>query len=104
MLSIQSFLNEAHKALEQLNPIKVYGKVTKAVGLIVESVGINASIGDICEIISEDNRIEAEVVGFKNGTVLLSPLGEIYGIKTGAKIAVNGKQSYIPLSDDILGR
>ncbi|MGB9822643.1 FliI/YscN family ATPase [Thermodesulfovibrio sp.] len=104
MLSIQFFLNEAHKALEQLNPIKVYGKVTKAVGLIVESVGINASIGDICEIISEDNRIEAEVVGFKNGTVLLSPLGEIYGIKTGAKIAVNGKQSYIPLSDDILGR
>ncbi|MGC8937483.1 MAG: FliI/YscN family ATPase, partial [Thermodesulfovibrio sp.] len=88
----------------QLNPIKFYGKVTKAVGLIVESVGINASIGDICEIISEDNRIEAEVVGFKNGTVLLSPLGEIYGIKTGAKIAVNGKQSYIPLSDDILGR
>jgi len=104
MLSIQSFLSEAEVLLKEINPVKVYGKVTKAVGLIVESVGINASIGDICEIVTEQNTVEAEVVGFKNGTVLLSPLGEIYGIRTGAKIAVKGKQSYIPLSDDILGR
>ncbi|GAB5047141.1 FliI/YscN family ATPase [Thermodesulfovibrio sp. TK110] len=104
MLSIQSFLSEAERALEQIKPVKIYGKVTKAVGLIVESIGINASIGDICEIISEENRIEAEVVGFKNGNILLSPLGEIYGIRTGAKITVKGKQSYVPLSDEILGR
>ncbi len=104
MLSIQSFLSEAERSLEQIKPVKIYGKVTKAVGLIVESIGINASIGDICEIISEENRIEAEVVGFKNGNILLSPLGEIYGIRTGAKITVKGKQSYVPLSDEILGR
>lgn len=104
MLSIQSFLNEAEKVLEQTNPVKIYGKVTKAVGLIVESVGITASIGDICEIITDENTVEAEVVGFKNGTVLLSPLGEIYGIRTGARIAVKGKQSYIPISNEILGR
>ncbi|WP_353683639.1 FliI/YscN family ATPase [Thermodesulfovibrio sp. 3907-1M] len=104
MLSIQSFFSEAEKALQQINPLKIYGKVTKAVGLIVESIGINASIGDICEIITEGNTIEAEVVGFKNGNILLSPLGEIYGIRTGAKIAVKGKQSYVSVSGDILGR
>lgn len=104
MLSIQSFLNKAEEVLEKTNPVKIYGRVTKAVGLIVESIGIDASIGDICEIITDGNRIEAEVVGFKNGTILLSPLGEIYGIKSGAKITVKGKQSYIPLDNDILGR
>lgn len=104
MLSIQSFLNKAEELLEKTNPVKIYGKVTKAVGVIVESIGIEASIGDICEIITDGNRIEAEVVGFKNGTILLSPLGEIYGIKSGAKITVKGKQSYIPLDNDILGR
>jgi len=104
MLSIQSFLSKAEEVLEEIKPIKIYGKVTKAVGLIVESVGIDASIGDICEIITDENNVEAEVVGFKNGTILLSPLGEVYGIKAGAKIAVKGKQSYIPLNNEILGR
>lgn len=104
MLSIQSFLSKAEEVLEEIRPIKIYGKVTKAVGLIVESIGIDASIGDICEIITDENSVEAEVVGFKNGTILLSPLGEVYGIKAGAKIAVKGKQSYIPLENEILGR
>lgn len=104
MLSMQAFLSEAEKVLEEITPVKIYGKVTKAVGLIIESVGINASIGDICEIFTQHSSIEAEVVGFKNGTVLLSPLGDIYGIRAGAKIAVKGKQAFIPLNDEILGR
>jgi len=104
MLSIQTFLNSKEEILDRINPVKIYGKVIKAVGLIVESIGVNASIGDICEIINEESVVEAEAVGFKNGTILLSPLGEIYGIRPGAKIAIKGKQSYIPLSDAILGR
>lgn len=104
MLSIQSFLRKTEKVLEEVIPIKIYGKVTKTVGLIVESVGINASIGDICEIITDESTVEAEVVGFKNATILLSPLGEVYGIRPETKIAVKGNQSYIPLSDEILGR
>ncbi len=104
MSSIQSFIQKTEKVIEQIKPIKIYGKVTKAVGLIVEGVGINASIGDICEIISNEHSIEAEVVGFKNNITLLSPLGEIYGIKPGDKIFLKGKQSYIKIDDSILGR
>lgn len=104
MLSIQSFLNEANRVIQRVNLFRVYGKVTKAVGLIIEAVGLEASIGDICEIQTEGNTIEAEVVGFKNGATLLSPLGEIYGIRPGDRVFVKGKQSYIPISEEILGR
>jgi len=104
MLSIHSFLSKSEEILDKTSVIKIYGKVTKAVGLIIEGVGINASIGDICEITTDNDSIEAEVVGFKNGTILLSPLGEIYGIRPGNKIAVKGKQSYIKLNEKILGR
>jgi len=104
MLSIHSFLSKSEEILDKTSVIKIYGKVTKAVGLIIEGIGINASIGDICEIITDNDSIEAEVVGFKNGTILLSPLGEIYGLRPGDKIAVKGKQSYIKLNDKILGR
>lgn len=104
MSSIQSFIQKTEKVIEQIKPLKIYGKVTKAVGLIVEGVGINASIGDICEIISNEHSIEAEVVGFKNNITLLSPLGDIYGIKPGDKIFLKGKQSYIKIDERILGR
>lgn len=104
MLSIQSFLNKAEELIDNTQTIKIYGKVTKAVGLIIEGIGINASIGDICEIITDEDSIEAEVVGFKDGTILLSPLGETYGVRPGAKISVKGKQSYIKINDKILGR
>uniref|UniRef100_A0A7C4EM32 FliI/YscN family ATPase n=1 Tax=Thermodesulfovibrio aggregans TaxID=86166 RepID=A0A7C4EM32_9BACT len=104
MQSIQYFLTKTDKILDEINPVKIYGKVTKAVGLLVEGVGINASISDICEIITDENTVETEVVGFKDGTILFSPLGEIYGISAGAKISLKGRQSYIPLNDDILGR
>ena len=104
MLSVQSFLKKAEKSLDDIQPLRIYGKVTKAVGLLIEGIGINASIGDICEIITDINTVEAEVVGFRNGTILLSPLGEVFGVRPGAKIKLKGKQSYIQLSDEILGR
>lgn len=104
MFSIQSYIQKTEEILEQIKPIKIYGKVIKAAGLIVEGVGINASIGDICEIISNRHSIEAEVVGFKNNITLLSPLGDIHGIKPGDKIVLKGKQSYIKIDNSILGR
>lgn len=104
MQSIASFLNKAEETVDRVQTIKLYGKVTKAVGLLVEGVGVDASIGDICEIITDNEKIEAEVVGFRDRTILMSPLGETYGIRAGAKIYLKGKQSYIKVSDLILGR
>lgn len=104
MLSIQSFFQKTEQTLNGIKPIKVYGKVTKAVGLIVEAVGLSASIGDVCEIISNEHSIEAEVVGFKNNITLLSPLGDIYGIKPGDRVLLKGRQSYIRVDNRILGR
>lgn len=104
MLSTESFLEKAEETIASFQSVRVFGKVTKAVGLVVEGAGIRASIGDICEIITEENTIEAEVVGFKDGAVLLSPLGETYGINQGAKIFLKGRQSYIEICENILGR
>ncbi len=104
MQSIQSFIQKTEEVLSEIKPFKIYGKVIKALGLIVEAKGLNASIGDICEIISNEHSIEAEVVGFRDNVTLLSPLGEIYGIKPGDKIYLKGKQSYIKIDDSILGR
>jgi flagellum-specific ATP synthase len=65
-----------HRALNVLDPIRVNGKVSEIVGLVVEGHGPAASIGELCSIYpaSGQTAFNAEVVGFKNGKVLLMPL------------------------------
>ncbi len=62
--------------------IKVIGQVTRVIGLTVEVQGINAPIGEVCEIMipGEPDPVRAEIVGFRDGSSLLMPLGELRGI------------------------
>ena len=51
------------------------GKVSKIVGLTIESIGPDAKLNDLCKIYSPDKSqtMFAEVVGFKDSRVLLMP-------------------------------
>ena len=44
--------------LKDINPIKVWGKVTRIVGLVVEGYCPHASVGSLCEITPLDNNSE----------------------------------------------
>ena len=53
------------------------GEVVELVGLIVESKGPAAAIGDFCEIRTRNGqRIRTQVIGFRDGRVLSMPLEE----------------------------
>jgi len=82
------------------------GKVARVSGLIVESEGPQASLGELCEIVSPstDLSIHAEVVGFRDHRILLMPLEEMDGIHPGCHVTVGAKENRIPFGDSILGR
>ena len=62
------------------------GKVVKVVGLTIEAEGIKSSVGELCTIISQfGDEIKAEVVGFKETSIILMPLGETLGVALGHK-------------------
>ena len=47
-------------------PVVRMGEVVQVTGLVIESVGPNVSLGDICEISSPRlSGLQAEVVGFR---------------------------------------
>ena len=94
------------KSLENLQTIKVYGKVTKIVGLVIEGYCPNASIGSLCEVYPIDNSstIFAEVVGFKDSRALLMPLGELRGLGPGSMISVVKDSATVKVGDKLLGR
>ncbi|KAF0183722.1 MAG: flagellum-specific ATP synthase [Nitrospirae bacterium] len=94
--------------VRDVDPVKVYGRVVKGVGLVVEGFGPRTNIGDVCQIqqsgLNSDEYVEAEVIGFKDDKILLMPLGEIMGIGPGARIVARGRQRYVKASDELLGR
>ncbi len=93
---------------ERLNAAPVFvsrGRVTQVVGLVIESDGPSARVGDLCWIESNhDAIIPAEVVGFRNGRTLLMPLGEMTGVRAGCVIRASGRCLSVPVGSGLLGR
>lgn len=85
--------------------IRSIGKVTKVIGLVVEAVGQEAFIGELCRIRSaRSHDIWAEVVGFREETLLLMPFGEIQGIRPGSEVVAVGRPFEVPVGRAMLGR
>lgn len=86
---------------------KKMGKVSKIVGLTIESIGPDANLNDLCRIVAKDNpnmEVMAEVVGFKDNRVLLMPFESVDGIGPGSIVENTGSVLKVDVSDDILGK
>lgn len=99
-------LTDLLQRLESSQPISVYGRVTKAVGLTVEGTGPLASVGQGCRILYESGKplVDAEVIGFRGDRVLLMPLGEVRGIGAGNRIQFHAQPPRLGVSPNYLGR
>jgi flagellum-specific ATP synthase len=85
--------------------LKVVGKVIQVIGLVVEAEVQGVSVGELCKIfVTKKKHILAEVVGFKEGKVLLMPLGSTAGIRPGGLIFATGSPIEVKVGPDLLGR
>ena len=92
--------------LREVDPAPVFGHVTRVVGLVVESQGPRARVGDVCELRRADGGavLPVEVVGFRDGRLLSVPLGDTTGIRPGDRIVARGGVLSLPAGDGLLGR
>lgn len=92
--------------VQSCKTLRVWGKVTKIVGLVVEGYCPAASVGTLCEITPLDGSlpVAAEVVGFREGLALLMPLGELRGLGPGSLIRVIRSSASMGVGDALLGR
>ncbi len=87
------------------DPIVSCGTVTELVGLLIESSGPSAAIGDFCTIHTQSGRvIRAQVVGFRNGNVLSMPLEEADGLSLGDAVIARPGAATVPVGPGLLGR
>ena len=84
----------------------VSGRVVRTVGLLVESRGPRARVGDLCDLAADAGRarLPLEVVGFKDGLVQSVPLGSTAGIRPGDRIIARGGSATIRVGPGLLGR
>ncbi len=103
---VSDILKKYRTALEDLDTITYEGSISKSIGLLVESKGPLAGVGELCKImVPEKNKeIQAEVVGFKNGTALLFPYEHDSGIKSGLRVMATGRPLSVPVGPEVLGR
>jgi flagellum-specific ATP synthase len=93
------------RAVEESDPVEVRGRITRVVGLLVESSGPAAGVGELCALAAGDALLGmAEVVGFREGTTLLMPLGGMDGIRPGLEVVATGKPLTVPVGPDLVGR
>jgi len=81
------------------------GRVQEIVGLLIASDGPAAAVGDFCEIRSAHGRaVRAQVVGFRDGKVLLMPLEETGGLQLGDTVIARPEAARVEVGQQLLGR
>ncbi|GGL44095.1 flagellar protein export ATPase FliI [Sporolactobacillus putidus] len=93
-------------SLPSIDSYRRFGKINRVVGLLVESKGPSSSVGDVCLIhIKGGNRkVLAEVVGFKEESILLMPYTSVAHISPGCLVEATGKPLDVKVNDELLGQ
>jgi FliI/YscN family ATPase len=94
-----------YERLASLDTCRWIGQVTELVGLLVESNGPSAGVGDFCEINTQSGRvIRTQVIGFRDGRVLSMPLEETDGVHLGDPITAREEDARMEVGAQLLGR
>ena len=101
-----SRLQTAARRVREACVTETCGRVVQLIGLVIESEGPLAAMGEVCRIQSarHDGETLAEVVGFRNHHLLLMPLGEIHGISPGAEVIATGAPLRVTVGSALKGR
>lgn len=99
-------LRKYRELLDKSDYIQYYGKVSKVVGLTIESDGPEVDIGELCNLHASRGKrtINAEVVGFKDNKALLMPLGEMTGVGPGNLVVASGSVLKVGVGENLTGR
>lgn len=106
-MDININLEKFNTAIDHCKSMNMIGKVVQIVGLVIECNGPNVSMGELCYVHSHFEDVEplpAEVVGFREGYVLLMPLGETKGIGPGCQVVSAQKVLQVKVGPELLGR
>lgn len=96
--------------VEAITTLRKYGKVKRVIGIMIESQGPESSIGEVCFIHVHSSskghniKIKAEVVGFREETVVLMPFTHVNDISPGSMVEATGRPLEIKVGEALIGK
>lgn len=92
--------------LHNADLVKVNGRVSQVIGLVIESTGPNCFLGEVCKVKARNGEdlCLAEVVGFRGNRVLSMVLGDAGRVSPGSEIVATGHALSATVSNRLLGR
>ena len=99
-------LQQAVEKIREADLTVSRGRVERVNGLSVESVGPAVRIGEVCHIYPNagGTPVMAEVVGFRDNSMLLMPYDNLQGVGPGSMVESTGHSFYVRVGTDMVGR
>ncbi|MFY8161179.1 MAG: flagellar protein export ATPase FliI [Candidatus Kapaibacteriota bacterium] len=107
MFDSKVLLDQLNTTVKNTTTFQVSGKLTKVIGMVLESNGPKAPIGEVCVLKDRNGKeiCKSEIVGFKDENRILSMvLGDLQNISPGMEIKALGESLKVNCSENMLGR
>lgn len=91
-------------ALDHVETVRRVGRVAEIRAGSIRVTGIEARIGEMCELKDGERVLSAEVVAIEGSVALLTPLGTLDGISCAAEVVAKGNRVTVAAGDALLGR
>ncbi len=106
MFEIAKVKEKLLEEVEKTDTLTLIGRVSKVVGLVLESEGPKAKVGEICNLVNKNKKIisKSEIVGFRGNQILSMVLGDLNEIEPGTQIIATGEMLSVKVGDALLGR
>ncbi|HEX7645211.1 MAG TPA: type III secretion system ATPase SctN [Burkholderiaceae bacterium] len=106
MQALQNIADEIEAGLDTGPRWHKVGKVVEVTGTLLRVGGIDAKLGELCELRNPDGSLlqRAEVVGFNRQIAILAPFGSIVGLSRDTRVTGQGRPLSIAVGAGLLGR
>jgi len=102
-----NYITEAlEDTINRTELLEVCGFVLEVTGTLIRAVVPGVKIGELCTLRNpgEKGALMAEVVGFENRQVLLTPMGDMLGVSNSTQVFPSRHSHRVPVGPNILGR
>jgi flagellum-specific ATP synthase len=101
---MSSIFDLADAAVSTASMYELRGLVKDATGLVIEGSGPFLPVGAQVTVQAGQQKIPAQVVGFKNERILFMPFSDPQGIAPGSQIVANDTSIEVLVGESLLGR
>jgi len=92
-------------AVDQTDPVKYLGRLKRVQGILLESIGPRATVGELCHIMPQEGKsLLAEVVSVRDEIVQLMGYKPLHGLETGNSVIASGSPPDVSVGTGMLGR